>query len=126
MRKVCIVGDYRGTRSACRDVIRDLGYTDSDIYEFESENAFFKALNSARPDIVIVDDTLPEACGMHGIDGVKVVKYIDKVFDGSGPDVVVLSELLGEGEAEYLRRFAPHVKVVSKPVGIDEFSDALS
>ena len=76
--------------------------------------------------MVIVDDTLPEACGMHGIDGLGVVKYLNAQFNGDAPDVVMLSELLDKGEAEYMSRFAPRVRIVSKPVSLDEFTRAVS
>jgi chemotaxis family two-component system response regulator Rcp1 len=112
-------GDVRLTREALRDDKVMIGSTFSVVDDGVEAMAFLRRqgayAGAARPDVILLDLTLPRK------DGFEVLKEVKADSDLSSIPVVVLTNSVEEREIARAQAMEAHCCVV-RPVGMDQFA----
>jgi DNA-binding response OmpR family regulator len=113
IRRVLVVDDDPTVRELVSRVLRDAGY---DVLEARDGLEALDQLQSARPQIVVLDLTLPF------LNGWQVLERASALFDGSAPPFIVVSARLDDDPP----RAVPDVAAwFTKPLDLDQFVAAV-
>ena len=112
--RVLVVDDELGVRQVLQEFLSDRGY---DVIMAEDGQAALTALDTDRPDLVLLDVAMP------GMDGVETLRRImarpspvSVIMVTANADIAVTSKLLAMGAVDY----------IPKPFDLDYLDQAVS
>lgn len=118
MAKVLVVDDSLFMRKIVKDIVKDAGHTV--IGEACDGNEAVEKYMQLKPDLVIMDITMPNANGLEGLKGIKIIDPNAKIIMCSAMgQELMMREVFSEGALDFI------VKPFEKDKVIDTIKSAL-
>lgn len=114
-KSILLVEDYEGFRNSLKQLLELEGYT---VIEAETGEQALEQAQQARPDLILMDLTLP------GIDGLAATRKIKEIPEVRSTPIIALSAY----DAEDFRNDAKMAgcnDYVTKPIDFDHFTKIL-